>query len=86
MIVLTSRQVCQSSADGAWTYSCGVLSGASFSTEGDTVYYTFDGGEDGRKSKIQLSCDQNDEGTMFAYGDGPVELEYVKTIYFSSYN
>ncbi|XP_065845836.1 uncharacterized protein [Oscarella lobularis] len=81
MTSCTGVTVCQSSADGAWTYSCGVLSGASFSTEGDTVYYTFDGGEDGRKSKIQLSCDQNDEGTMFAYGDGPVELEYDFTLY-----
>ena len=76
------RQVCQSTSDGALAYSCGVVSGVSFSTDTDgTVSYIFDGGDEGRKSIIKLTCDQNDEGTMFAYGDGAVQLEYVKTIY-----
>ncbi|XP_062514442.1 uncharacterized protein LOC134190045 [Corticium candelabrum] len=67
-----------------WCYSCGTAATNDFGTDSNgNVYIQYNGGDDGRSSKVVLQCSPNDEGTLNALGEQvPESKEYDFT--FSS--
>ncbi|XP_065845833.1 uncharacterized protein [Oscarella lobularis] len=78
----SSATVCQRDLYNEWGFTCGQSQNSYFATEGTRLFLYYIGGEDGRTSRIELTCSTED-GSLVAFGE-TIELEYdfeLKSIY-----
>ena len=67
--------MCQRDLYNEWGFTCGQSQNSYFATEGTRLFLYYIGGEDGRTSRIELTCSTED-GSLVAFGE-TIELEYV---------
>ncbi|XP_065845837.1 cation-dependent mannose-6-phosphate receptor-like [Oscarella lobularis] len=87
--------VCQTKLDYSDGWVCGRIDGSDFTlsidNETETLYYDLNDGDQSRKSRITLVCDESEEGTMQAFGDAgtlsynfKLTSKYACPVHFSS--